>query len=200
MRGTVTYVNAAGHTFVLSARGASLLVHSKATRRHGVRASSDPGIHDGDVVTVDGDLSGDAVDADSVQISGAQSSQISLEGTVQAVDTTGRTLSVSADDDEQSGAAVTVEVPASFDLGTYTVGEPVELVVSSNPDGTYTLQQSSDDSNASSADSIDDQQGDDHGGAQSGSDQSGSGEAAGTVGGADSEAQSGSGSHSGSDG
>lgn len=84
---------------------------------------------------------------------------------MQAIDPVGRTLTVSADDDDASGAAVSVQVPSAFDLGAFTVGQPVELAVSRNPDGTYTLEQSSDDSSAGTADNLDDIQGDDHGGA-----------------------------------
>jgi hypothetical protein len=125
--------------------------------------ASNSGVKVGEVVTVDGDLTGASVDASSVEPAGNQSSGISLEGIVQAIDPVGRTLAVSADDDDQSGAVVSVQVPSSFDLGAFTVGEPVELTVSRNPDGTYTLVQSSDDSSAGAADNPDDIQGDDHG-------------------------------------
>jgi hypothetical protein len=164
IRGTVTYINPRRGTFVLSARGASLLVHERTSLRHNVRvAASDAGLRDGEVVTVDGNLSGASVDASSIHVTGDESSGINLEGTVQAIDAVARTLTVSADDDDQSGAVVTVEVPSSFDLGAFTTGESVELTVTSNPDGTYTLEQSSDDSSATAADDLDDMQGDDHG-------------------------------------
>jgi hypothetical protein len=165
LRGTVTYVNLRRGTFVVSSRGASLLVHARASRRHDVRFPSDSGVREGEVVTVDGDVTGASVDASSVKPAENQSSGISLEGTVQAIDPVARTLAVSADDDDQSGAVVSVQVPSSFDLGAYTVGEAVELTVSLNPDGTYTLEQSSDDSSAGAADNLDDIQGDDDGGA-----------------------------------
>jgi hypothetical protein len=164
MRGTVTYVNLRRGTFVLSTRGASLLVHARASRRHGVRLTSDSELQDGEVVMVDGDLNGGSVDALSVQAAGEQSIGISLEGAVQVIDPVGRTLTVSADDDDESGAAVNVQVPSSFDLGVFTLGEPVELSVSRNPDGSYTLVRSSDDANAGDADNPDDIQGDDRGG------------------------------------
>jgi hypothetical protein len=186
IRGIVTYVDLRRGIFVLSTRGASLLVHERRSRRHDVRLSSaDSGVQEGEVVTVDGDLEDGSVDASTVHASGEESSGISLEGTVQAVDTAARTLSVSADDDDQSGAVVTVQVPSSFDLAAFTSGEPVELTVSRNPDGTYTLEQSSDDSSATTADSQDDSQTDGQssgdgadsrgsGTGDSGSDQSGS--------------------------
>jgi hypothetical protein len=165
LRATVTYVNPRHGTFVLSTPGASVLVHERArARRHGVLLAADTGVQDGEVVAVEGDLERGAVDASSIHDAGEQSSGISLEGTVQAIDNVGRKLSVSADDDDQSGAVVTVQVPNSFDLEAFTTGEPVELTVSRNPDRTYTLEQSSDDASAAAADNLDDIQGDDHGG------------------------------------
>jgi uncharacterized Zn finger protein len=165
IRGTVTYVNSARHVFVLSARGSSLLVHARSSLRHTLRAASDTGMQVGQIVSVEGELNHDSVDATQVQITGGQTSGISLEGTVQAIDTAARTLTVSADDNGQSGAAVTVHVPDSFDLGAFTVGEPVELSATPNADGTYTLEQSSDDTNAAHADNLEQIQGDDHHGA-----------------------------------
>ena len=59
---------------------------------------------------------------------------------------------------------MTVNVPASFDITLFSVGQEVQLIVSLNPDGaTYTLQQSSDDSNAQRAGNPGDNQGDGHG-------------------------------------
>jgi hypothetical protein len=165
MRGTVTYVNRRRGTFVLSTRGASLLVHARMSRRHDVRLSSASEIRDGEVVALDADLTDASVEASSIRPAGFQSSGISLEGTVQAIDPVARTLAVSADDADESGAVVTVQVPSAFDLGAFTVDEPVELTVARDPDGTFTLEQSSDDSSGEAADNLDDIQGDDHGGA-----------------------------------
>jgi hypothetical protein len=163
MRGTVTYVDAGRGTFVLSTRGASLLVHERTSVRHDVLLTSDSGVHAGEVVVVEGRLEHDALDATSLRGEGQESSGIGLEGTVESIDPATRTLSVSADDDGETGTAISVGVPSSFDLGAFTVGEPVELSVSRNADGTYKLEQASDDSGAGSADDPQGIQGEDHG-------------------------------------
>ncbi len=163
LRGTVSYVNSKRHFFVVSARGVSLVVHRSRTRSHRARAASDSQVADGQVVTVDGTVDGNSVDATNVQSDGQNPNGIDLEGTIESIDTTARTLSISADDSEQSGSALTVNVPASFDISLFTKGESVELIVSPNPDGTYTLEQSSNDTGAQNADNQGQNQGDDNG-------------------------------------
>ena len=169
LRGTVTYVNAARHLFVLSARGVSLLVHENGAGIRAARAAADTEVGDDEVVTVDGTLDGDSVDASDIHDHGQDVNGIDLEGTIQAIDTSARTLTVSADDSEESGATLTVDVPTSFDMSVFTTGESVELIVSPNADGTYTLEQSSDDSGAREADDPSEDQG------SGGEDSSGSG-------------------------
>ncbi|GAC1322948.1 MAG: hypothetical protein NVSMB25_18700 [Thermoleophilaceae bacterium] len=83
-----------------------------------------------------------------------------LEGVVKAVDPNAHTLTISADDSEQSGALITVTLPSIFNPSAYTVGGEVELVVTINPDGTYTAVGSSEDGSDSEADSASDDQGD----------------------------------------
>src|SRR5437588_8926969 len=65
-----------------------------------------------------------------------QQSGTKLEGTIASADTNARTLSVTP---EESNAPVTVDVPTSFDMSQFTVGKKVELLVSDNGDGTFTL-------------------------------------------------------------
>jgi uncharacterized membrane protein YgcG len=162
VRGTVTFVNGRRHLFVLSARGVSILVREAG--RHGAAGmAADRNVRDGEVVTVNGTLDGDAVDADGVQQSGEDHNGLDLEGTIQAIDTTARTLSISADDSDESGATLTVDVPSSFDMTAFSVGQSVELIVSPNPDGTYMLEQSSNDDGANNANNQGDDQGDDNG-------------------------------------
>jgi hypothetical protein len=163
VRGTVTYVNARRHSFVVSVRGASLLVQRHAVKVHSVRATSDSRMKVGDIVTVDGTLEGESVDANQVEHHGHDANGVGLEGVVQAVDTTARTLTISADDSRQSGATLTVQVPAAFDLTLFQKGQAVELIVSPNADGSYTLEQSSNDSGSHHADNGQEQQGDSHG-------------------------------------
>jgi hypothetical protein len=170
LRGTVTYVAAAAHAFVLSSRGVSVLVRTPAghSPRRARASVADPAV--GATVVVDANLGDSAsVTADDVQVVGHASGPFDLEGVVQAV--SGQTLTISADDDAASGATLTVHLPASFDATSYAPGDEVQLVVTANPDGTFTAVGSSDDSNAQQADNSDDQQGDD----QSADDASGDG-------------------------
>lgn len=163
VRGTVTYVAPGGHAFVLSARGASLLVRRSSAHVHGLRRTTDAGVAVGDIMTVNGSLDRGSISASTVEHDGQDANGIDLEGVVQTIDTTARTLGISADDRELSGATVTVQVPASFDLNLFLVGQSAELIVSPNPDGTYTLEQSSDDSGGHHADDPSEMQGDRHG-------------------------------------
>lgn len=170
VRGVVTYVNLHRHLFVVSARGVSLLVRTRGTRSGAARAADAP-VADGQNVTVNGTLDGDAVEATQVTTGGQDTNGLDLEGTVQSVDTTTRTLTVSADDSEQSGATVTIDVPAAFDLGLFSTGQSVELIVSPNGDGTYTLEQSSNDTGAKNADNHHEDQGAGNGDHQSSAEQ-----------------------------
>lgn len=165
LQGTVTFVSARHGVFAVSARGVSLLVH----RRH-LGAASDQGSTAGgqlpalgSTVTVNADVSGGEVDASQVADQGQSANGVDLEGTVLAVDTTARTLSISADDSENSAGAITVQVPAAFDLTLFQVGGRVELIASLNPDGTYTLEQSSSDGSVAQAQNRGHEQGDGNG-------------------------------------
>lgn len=167
IRGTVTFVSSSKGIFVVSARGVSLLVHQRA-RRTGRAShllafaallnSQIPPV--GSTVSVTTDLGGGEVDATQVSDQGPNPNGVDLEGTVLAIDSVARTLTISADDSEQSVGAVTVDVPASFDMTLFTVGARVELIASLNPDNTYTLEQSSDDGSVSQAQNGGNQQGD----------------------------------------
>src|SRR4051794_19433605 len=139
LRGTVTYVNRARRVFTLSSRGASVLVRRRSA--HAARAAGDDMPAAGNQVTVNADLTDNGdVDANEVDDQGQDTNGIDLEGRVLAIDTNARTLSLSADDDEESGSAVVVHVPDSFDLSQFTVGNDVELVVTKESDGSFTLQ------------------------------------------------------------
>lgn len=162
LRGTVTYSSARHHEFVVSARGVSIFVHqSRARHQLAFAAVAPPAI--GTVVTVDGSASDDGIDASSIDEVGTNLNGFDLEGNIEAINATARTLTLSADDSEQSGATLTVRVPTSFDFASFQVGQQTELIVSPNPDGTYTLEQSSNDSSGRHADNPQEIQGDDHG-------------------------------------
>ena len=139
LRGTVTYVNRGRRLFTLSARGASVLIHRRTARV--ARAASDDMPASGSQVTVNASLDdqGD-VEADDVNEDGQDTNGIDLEVKVLSVDANARTLNLSADDDDESGAAIVVHVPTSFDLTQFQTGNDVELVVTKETDGTFTLQ------------------------------------------------------------
>jgi hypothetical protein len=92
---------------------------------------------------------------------GEDNGTVELEGVVQSVDVTGRTLTLSADDEDESGGTVTVLLPDSFDPSSFQVGDEVEFIAILNPDGTYTAVSSSDEDNAEEADDPSDDQGED---------------------------------------
>ena len=149
MRGTVTYSR--GRAFTLSSRGASILIHRRARGARVAAADGAPPV--GTVVQVDANVddNGD-VEADGVTEEGQDTNGIDLEGTVLAIDMTARTLSISADDDDQAGAALIVQVPAGVDMTRFSVGQELELTVTRNADGTFVLQQGMGDDNEQEAD------------------------------------------------
>lgn len=162
VRGIVTFVDRSRRQLVLSSRGVSLLV--RLARRHRARAAEAlPGI--GSDVTVSATLTdptGTSVvgDPGSLTSTAAPASEpIDLEGSVLAIDTATRTLTLSADDSEESGATISVTLPDSFDIAAYKVGDEVEIVATVNPDGTtYTAVASSGDEGVAEAeDSADDE-------------------------------------------
>jgi hypothetical protein len=158
MRGVVTFVNRRNGTFVLSARGASILIHR---HRAGAATAADATPSVGDQVEADGtvDDQGDVED-NQTTVQGQANGPVDLEGTVLAVDTTARTLTLSADDDNESGASITVDVPTTIDISAFSAGQEVELVGTPNGDGTFTLVGSSEDGNQQQAQSGQDDQGD----------------------------------------
>jgi hypothetical protein len=166
LRGRVTYVSRARSAFVISVRGASLLVHQ---RRHAKLASaaavssadSLPAL--GSEVTVSGSFgrSGDLT-ADTVTNDGQHNNYVDLEGVIVSIDAAARTLTMSADDnDELAGAAILVHLPSTFDLAKYKVGEVLLVVASLNVDGSYTAVDTFDDGSAEQADGQDCQQSED---------------------------------------
>ena len=171
VRGVVSYVNRRTGAFTVSAPGVSMLV----VRSHG-RAAHDAGAADttppvGSVVVATGtvDDQGELEDQN-VQSVGTQTNGVDLEGTVLAVDPTAGTITVSADDSEESGGSVTVTVPSTLNISQFTPGEEVELIVQPTGPGTATLLGSADDQNAQTANDSAQQQGDNPGGDSQGND------------------------------
>ena len=144
--GRVTWVGSNG--FTVSARGASILVHG---------SDNQPEVGDHVNVGVTVDDQGDLQEDDVKQL-GGQQGNMRLEGSVQSIDSGAGTITVTADDDDQSGASVVVHVP---DTTQFTVGQEVELLVSGPAsDGSFTLVAADDDGQ----DVGDDHGGDHHGG------------------------------------
>jgi len=141
LRGTVTYVNRHRRLFTLSARGASVLLHARRARAARAIAADDAMPTSGSQVVTNAEIDdqGD-LEAQDVKDEGDDNDGIELEGKLLAVDKDARTLNVSADDDDESGDAVTVNVPGSFDITQFKVGDEVELTVTKESDGSFTLQ------------------------------------------------------------
>jgi hypothetical protein len=158
VRGVVSYVDRRTGAFTLSAPGVSMLVvHSH--RLAAGTADATPPV--GSVVVVTGTVNDQGeLEDQSVQSEGTQTNGIDLEGTVLSVDPTAGTITVSADDSEQSGGSVLVTVPSPLSVSQFTPGEEVELLVQPTGTGTATLLGSADDQNAQSANNSQDQQGD----------------------------------------
>lgn len=212
IHGVVTFVNRQRHEFTVSAGGASLLVrHSPSTglaADAGTTGDQLPSV--GDEVTVETDI-GDQGDLEDqgVQDNGAQAQNAEVEGTIMAIDPTADTLTLSADEDGQSGQSIVVDVPATIDITQFQVGQEVKLLVSVQSDGSFLLQGLSEDGDSHQANSPGDQQGcqgdgpgnscngSDSGSGQGGSDQGGSGS---DQGGSGSGTSGSGGSSSGSDG
>ena len=156
LRGTVTF-RRHSRLFVLSARGVSLVVHGSRRRAHSASVHMP---HVGHDVTVRIHLRRGRAELEGVRDHGEDDGTVELEGVVQSVDATGRTLTLSADDEDESGGTITVLLPDGFDPTSFHVGDEVELVATLNADGTYTAVSSSGDDDAAEADDSSDDQGD----------------------------------------
>lgn len=158
VRGTVTFVDPATRTFTVSDNGASILVHVAD------ETLALPAV--GNTVLVKADLdhsTASTIEATSVEINPAAPTArpIELEGVVLGINETTRTLTLSADDDNESGQMVAVTLPATFDIAAFKVGDSVELLATLNDDGmTYTAVGSSGDDDATEADDHGDDEGD----------------------------------------
>lgn len=159
IHGVVTYVSRRTGSFTLSVPGASLVVHTRRSGRAGRVADGPPRVGSDVTATATIDDQGE-LDDDSLQTTAPSSSDIALEGTVLSVDPTAGTLTISADDEDESRAGLTVTVPSTLDIAQFTVGEEAELHVQLQADGSYLLLGSADDDNAQSANDHSDEQGD----------------------------------------
>jgi hypothetical protein len=98
----------------------------------------------GDAVLVTADLSkstATTLEATDVVVNPAAdaSRPVEIEGVILAIDETTRTLTVSADDDHESGQMIAVTFPSTIDISGYKVGDSIEVRATLNSDGqTYT--------------------------------------------------------------
>jgi uncharacterized membrane protein YgcG len=200
IRGTVSYVNRRRGFFVLSARGVSMVI--RRSHRHAAAADAIPSV--GAEVTATGTIDDQGeLEDQAVQDDGTDTNGIELEGTVLAVDPTARILTISADDNDRSGASVSVTVPDTIDIAQFAVGQEVELSVL--PQGTgFVLAGSASDEGAQGADDQSQEQGDqgEDPGSSSGSDggSSGGSGTSGSDGGSETSGSDGSGGGSDSSG
>jgi uncharacterized membrane protein YgcG len=137
LHGRVSFRGA--HAFAVSSGGTSILVHDNATP---------PPV--GSTVTTDVTINNNGeLESDDVQEQGNANqnpSAMKIEGAIQAIDTTARTLTLFADDNQEEDSAtattptVTVHVPAAADITQFAVGDKVELIVVPQADGSFLLQ------------------------------------------------------------
>lgn len=157
VHGVVTFVNARGTKAVISAKGVSLVVHKSAT----ARAAAPLAV--GDVVTVTGEFDDEGdIDVDTVEHDGTDDGYFELEGHVLAVDTTARTVTLTADDEGELAGSITVVIPDGWDMSGYAVGDEIEVTATLNADGTFTAVGTSHDGDQQEADDDSDQQGEDY--------------------------------------
>jgi hypothetical protein len=150
VRGIVSYVSRKRHLFVVSSRGVSLIVRRGARGRSSA-AEALPAV--GHEVTVEGNVGDDGeVEADNVNEQNGDHGTLEVEGVILAVDTAARTLTISADDNNESGGTTTVHIPAGWDMSIYRQGQEIELRVTRNADNTFTAVSSSSDENEQEAD------------------------------------------------
>jgi hypothetical protein len=160
IRGVVTFVDRRRRFFTVSANGASLLVRrsGRASAADAGGAGGVPPVGEDVMVSVAMDSQGGLED-EGVQTTGTQAVGIDLEGTILAVDQNARTLTISADDEDQSGQGVKVVVPPTIDITMFSQGQEVELTVTQQPDGSFLLSGASGDENQRQANNQTDQQG-----------------------------------------
>jgi hypothetical protein len=160
LHGTITYVDPSGKRIVLSSNGVSLLMRTSRHHVHGAHVASDtelPAV--GTVVEVSAVLPPGGMPIAQDVTSVGTDLTTKIEGSVVAVDTTARTLTISADDDDRSGAQLTIAAPDTFDLTTIQPGDEVELLVALHADGSYVLLGLAGDDDRENADDRGDQQG-----------------------------------------
>ena len=124
-------IGARGTTFMVKTR------HAKTRRAF----STDDVLSVGTTVVADVSINGSELDADDVTaLQAAQPGQmLELEGRVSAVDPVARSLTISVKDDGVAADFTVLAPDITIDLAKFVIGAEVELHVTSNGDGTFTL-------------------------------------------------------------
>jgi hypothetical protein len=144
LRGTVTYVAADKLSYVVSARGASLVIHSAAGRTL-------PAVLDLATVEVHFDEDRQLVE-DSLTTEGKATGAIDLHGKVQAFDDQTKVLTLPADDLRALDLDVTVAIPADLDIDGLAADQVIAITATVGADGSYTLESWRRDDDARQAD------------------------------------------------
>ena len=135
IKGVVTADDPATHEMVVSASGTSIPVDTS-----GATGDATPPVAEDVTAEVEVERDG-TVRGDGITDTG-QTTSFRVEGKVLSVDDQARTLTISGDDDDETGQQVTVTLPDSFDISVFSVGDCVELVVTKAADGSLTAVQS----------------------------------------------------------
>ena len=124
-------IGARGTTFMVKTR------HAKTRRAF----STDDVLAVGTTVVADVSINGSELDADDVTaLQAAQPGQmLELEGRVSAVDPVARSLTISVKDDGVAADFTVLAPDTTIDLAKFVIGAEVELHVTSNGNGTFTL-------------------------------------------------------------
>jgi hypothetical protein len=140
VHGTVSHVNGAAKTFVVSAEGVSIIVKGRL-------ASALPAV--GKLVTVTGTVDDEnegEIEEEGLEEEGQDPSAFDIEGTILEVNATLRTLKISADDDQASGESVIVHVPTSIEpFSMFQVGQEIDFTVTPLTGGEFELVSTSSD-------------------------------------------------------
>lgn len=174
IRGTVLK-QVGGGGVALSTSGGTILVHLGRSRSTARRSNTYDPVNDGATVVGDVfvDASGDLESDDLVETSGAADGQsMEIDGTVAAIDTTVRKVTISLNDGHLAGNVVVNVPPASNALDGFVRGRDVTIQVTRAQDGTLTLS-TLDDPDRGDGDDLSDGSWSDTSGDQSAGDQSG---------------------------
>ena len=145
LHGTVSYTDRGKRAFVVSANGASIVV-TLPTQPQQLPSP-------GNVVDVNTTVGDDGeLEADDVNEHGRAGNGFDISGIVQSIDANAHTLTLSSDDEDELGGALTIAVPSTIDLTKYQQGQRVHLFVTLNADGTYTISEIAGDDDEQEAD------------------------------------------------